>query len=376
MDWTFASVVAAVIAVPAVFTFIIFIHEFGHFAIARRCGVFVKIFSIGFGRELFGWYDSKGTRWKVSALPLGGYVQFLGDANAASAPDADELERLSESDKQRTLQAQKLWKRIAIVLAGPLTNVLFALVIFTMFHMFLGVYEGTPVAREIRPGFPAEKAGFLVGDEFLRVNGDEITSASDIKRALNLSPNEPVTFVVRRDGREKEIPVTPVSIIDQTVIGKQRDLQMGIVVGYVQDSLRIKYYGPVEAFEMAALQCWGIVEGSARAIYLVIANELPPDTVSGGIRMAEAVARAGGTMNLLFLIHITALFSLSVGVINLLPIPVLDGGHLLFFLIEGVIGHPVNDKIQEIAFRIGFAIIILLTASVLSMDAWFKVIHG
>lgn len=383
MEWNFISITAAVLAVPLVFSFIIFIHEMGHFLVGRWCGVHAEVFSIGFGKELFGWDDKQGTHWRVALFPIGGYVRFMGDMDAASTPDFSNQAQLSEEDRNRTLMGQNVWKRIAIILAGPVVNIIFAWLVFTAFIYTSGtisgtleVYSNSPEHPAIEKGSPAEKAGFEIHDQFVSVNGKAITKASDVKKALLFSPNDPVTFTMKRNGREVDLTVIPEPIVVQTDIGMQRDVRMGVVLSYIKESLVQEKFSLFDSSLLSVSQCWQVIEGSGRAIYLIFKGKLSLDTMSGGIRMAEAIGRVGGHLDFLWLLYITALFSLNIGILNLLPIPVLDGGHILFALIEALKGSPVNEKIQEFAFKIGLTIIILLTFLVLTMDTNFKMIYG
>ena len=373
--WDVFLLLCAVAAVLFVFTVIVFVHELGHFLVARRCGVYVETFSIGFGPEIFGWNDKYGTRWRFSLLPVGGYVKFLGDDDIASKPDFEEKKQLSEELKKQTLEGKNVWRRMAIVLAGPVANFLFSFVIFACFFFFFGTLSGTLSVTEVIPDGPAEKAGFKVGDLLLKVNDSPIESSGDILRAVQLSPDQPLQFVVERENKKQILSVSPVSYVDKTELGMQRVVRIGIRMKMDEDSVRYQSYGFLDAVEASVVQCWTILETNVRVISLVIKRKLKPDTISSSIRGAEAIGRIGMKLDIFQLISITAMISLWLGAMNLLPIPVLDGGHLMFYIIEAVRGRPLSKRIQELAFGIGASVIISLIILVHVMDTVFIVIH-
>lgn len=375
--WNLVSIIAASLSVLFVFTVIVFVHEFGHFIVARRCGVHVVVFSFGMGPELIGWNDKRGTRWRISAFPLGGYVRFLGDADAASSPDFETITNLSTEEQKKTLLGVNVWRRIAIIFAGPLASVLYGFFVFTFFfYFYVTTITGTPRIVDFDSKNPvAVNAGFQIGDELLQVDGKPILSAMDILQAVQFSPGKELQFLIRRSGKEEIIKVSPASFISDTAFGKQRVTQIGIKFEYVEETIVKKQYGFLESINAGAAQCWSVVSSNLRAVHLMIKGDIPVDNVSGPIRGAEAIGRIGVALDFKLLVYFSAILSVWIGVVNLFPIPMLDGGHIFMFLIEAVRGKPLNEKFQEFVLYLGFSIIILLTFLVLGMDIMFKVIH-
>lgn len=343
-----------------VLTIVVFVHELGHFLVARWCGVKVAAFSIGFGREIFGFVDKHGTRWRFAWIPLGGYVKFMDDANAASVPSGDDPNEMTAEERAGSFHNKPLWRRAAVVAAGPLANFLFAIVIFAC--MFAVVGQRTTVARvdEVVKGMPADIAGFKKGDVILSIAGREVKSFHDVLRLVSSSPDRRLDVVVQRDQRELVLSVTPKPVeMDDRIGGKVTRGLIGIKRSPGPDGYTHHKAGPLEAIVLGVKETEFIITSTLSYIGDVVTARQPPDQLGGIIRIADVsgkVARVGPEA----FIHLIAVLSISVGLINLFPIPLLDGGHLLFYAIEAVRGRPLSDASQEFGFKIGFALVLAL----------------
>ncbi|MFY0610473.1 MAG: RIP metalloprotease RseP [Hyphomicrobiaceae bacterium] len=343
-----------------VLTIVVFIHEMGHFLVARWCGVKVSAFSIGFGKEIFGFVDKHGTRWRFAWIPLGGYVKFMDDASAASTPSGEPLEAMTPEERAGSFHHKPLWRRAAVVAAGPVANFLFAIVIFAC--MFSIVGQRTTVARvdEVVKGMPADLAGFKKGDVIVAIAGRQVKSFHDVLRLVSSSPDRELAVRVMRDEKEVLLTVTPKPVSMNDRIGGQvtRGL-IGIKRSPGPDGYTHHRAGPLEAVVLGVKETEFIISSTLSYIADVVIMRQPPDQLGGIIRIADVsgkVARVGPEA----FIHLIAVLSISVGLINLFPIPLLDGGHLLFYAIEAVRGRPLSDSSQEFGFKIGFALVLSL----------------
>ncbi len=445
-----------VMALLLVLTPIVFIHELGHFLVARWCGVKVKDFSIGFGKEIFGFYDRHGTRWRFAWIPVGGYVKFMDDDNASSFPSRENLERLSVAEREGAFQTKPLAARAAIVAAGPMANFLLAIAIFTL--MFTLVGERLVPARvgAVEPGGPAASAGFKVDDLIISIDGQKVRSFADLDRILTLNADRSLAFEVERGGRAVELKATPVW--SESAEFKRRRVTLGIeppavpprvaevmARGAAADAgfragdviLRIdgkpirsftemqkivtvsaekeltfeverggtlvnlkatpvgrdatdratgakvklgtigiksmpqegefRRYGPVEALGQAVSKTYSIIVDSLNGLYQIATRRMPADQLHGPLGIAEMSGQVA-TWGPIALITFVAIISVAVGFFNLLPVPVLDGGHLLFYAIEAVRRKPLSERTQEISFRIGLALVLLLFVFVTVID--------
>lgn len=343
-----------------VLTVVVFFHELGHYLVARWNGVVVETFSVGFGPEIWGWTDKANTRWKISAIPLGGYVKFLGDADAASTPDFQQAEAMSEAEKSGSFIHKSVGQRAAVVAAGPVANFILAIVIFALTFMLLGRAVSDPVVASVQPDSAAEQAGFLPGDVIRQINGAEIDSFTDVPRIVAPNPGRELIFVVERDGSEVEIPVTPrlQERIDR--FGNRHEIGM---VGIVNDSqaanFRYERSGPVEAVGEAVGETWFIIARTFGYLYDIVTGRQSADQLGGPIRIAK-VSGDVASIGIAALINLTAVLSVSIGLLNLFPIPMLDGGHLMFYAVEALRGRPLSENAQEIGFRIGLALVLFL----------------
>ena len=445
------------IAFLLVLTPIVFIHELGHFLVARWCGVKVKDFSIGFGREIFGFYDRYGTRWRFAWIPVGGYVKFMDDDNSASFPSRESLERMSPAEREGAFQTKPLAARAAIVAAGPIANFLFAIAIFTLMFVFIGERVVPPRIGAVEAGGPAASAGFRPDDLIVGIDGAPVRSFADVERIITLNANRELAFEVERAGATVQLTATPVWSETTDPSGKKfKRVTMGIeapampprVGGLVQGTpaagagfragdvivridatpvksfadmqkivsanagreltfevdregtlLRLKAtpaerevtdqrgakikqgmigikaaqegefrrYGPVAAFGQAVSRTYSIIADSLTGLYQIATRRMPADQLRGPLGIAEMSAQVA-TWGLVPLISFVALISVAIGFFNLLPVPVLDGGHLLFYAIEAVRREPLSERTQEISFRIGLALVLLLFVFVTVID--------
>ena len=355
-----------------VLTIVVFFHELGHFLVARLCGVAVRVFSIGFGPEIFGFHDRHGTRWRVSWIPLGGYVRFIDDDNVASAPSGSKTyESLSPQDRKRSFQGQSLAARAAIVAAGPIANFILAIVIFTAIFTFFG--ERTTAAKVdiVNPGSAAEQAGFKPGDTVLSIDGQAIENFSEMQRIVGMSPNQRLHFVVKRDGKKIEIIATPeLKEITDNFGNTVRIGLLGIQRSASPEDWTLERHDPLTAFVMAIKECYFVISRSLGYFYDVVTGREAADQLGGPIRIAEVSGQVA-TAGFFALLNLAAIISVSIGLINLFPIPMLDGGHLLFYGIEGIRGKPLSESTQEIGFRIGLAFVLML----MIFATWNDLIH-
>lgn len=427
-----------------VLTVVVFFHELGHFWVARRCGVKIDAFSVGFGPELFGFNDKHGTRWRLAAIPLGGYVRFHGDDSAASTPDLQKLEKMSAAEKKISFFHQPVRNRAAIVAAGPIANFILAVVIFGGVLYGFGRNLTTPVLEVVRANSPAQSAGLLPGDRVVSINGTRIEGYEDVIRIASLSTGEKLAFVVERNGKDVAVTVTPtlreikdnigavhrigdigvsrwparvksvransaameagiqpgdlilsvegkpVEAFDdlpriiapalgkKLAIGVQRGNQrltlyatpkphpsnaklgvLGIENPSKPEDVIRKHYGFVESVGMGFSETWFVIERTMAYIGGIIVGKESIDQLGGPIRIGQ-VAGEVASQSFHDLLRLTAVLSVSIGLLNLFPVPLLDGGHLLFYLIEAIRGRPLSERAQEYGFRIGLAFVMLL----------------
>ena len=354
-----------------VLTVVVFIHELGHFLVGRWCGVGVNAFSIGFGPELVGFTDRHGTRWKLSAIPLGGYVKFAGDVNGASVPDAASLSQMSPAERAVSFHHKTVLQRALVVAAGPIANFLLAIAIFAGITYVNGRQILAPRVDVVQAGSAAERAGFKPGDLVLSINGRSISSFTDMQRIVSASADDELSIAIDRDGREMTLTAVPDLKETETPFGKQRIGLLGLQASRGPDDLKLVKYGLLESIRLGAMETWYVVERTFTYIGRLVVGRESADQLSGPIRIAQVsgqVATLGGTAGLVSLV---AVLSVSIGLINLFPIPLLDGGHLLFYGIEALRGRPLSDRAQEIGFRIGLAIVVML----MLFATWNDIVH-
>jgi regulator of sigma E protease len=357
MIWNFFSVL-----IPFLFvlTIVVFVHELGHFLVARWYGVKVQAFSIGLGREIWGFYDRYGTRWRLAWIPLGGYVKFIDDENGASVPSQDALARLSPQEREGAFQSKPLGQRAAVVAAGPIANFLLSIALFAVIFTTVGISVTAPRVDELVPDGIAEKAGFKAGDLIVSIDGAPIESFNEMQRVVGANADHELAFEVQRGGALLTIKATPGrrEITDRFgntmrvgVIGVKRTTQ--------PQDWEYKRYGPLEAIWLGVKETHFIVAKTLGYVRDVALGREAADQLGGPIRIAEVsgqVASAG----FIPLLNLTAILSVSIGLINLFPIPLLDGGHLLFYALEAVRRRPLSARAQDIGFRIGLTLVLML----------------
>jgi regulator of sigma E protease len=343
-----------------VLTIVVFFHELGHFMMARWCGIKVLVFSIGFGPEITGFYDRYGTRWKISAVPLGGYVKFFGDDNAASVPDQAAAAAMSEAEKKDSFIFQPISSRAAVVAAGPIANFILAIAIFAGIFMTVGKQTTSARVDTVQAGSAAEVAGFKPGDLVLSINGEKIESFSDMQRVVSISAGEPLAIEVDRGGVPVALKAVPqLKEIKDNFGNIHRLGVLGISRSMAPGDIKTEKAGPVRAVVMGAQETWFVVDRTLAYITGVFAGREAADQLGGPIRIAQVSGQVA-TAGFAALIHLTAVLSVSIGLLNLFPIPLLDGGHLLFYAIEAIRGRPLSERAQELGFRIGLAIVVML----------------
>jgi len=343
-----------------VLSIVVFIHELGHFLVARWCGVTVKTFSIGFGKEIFGFTDSKGTRWRFAWIPLGGYVKFLDDANAASQPSTESLAKMTPAERAGAFQTKPLWRRAAIVAAGPIANFLLAVVIYTALNATIGIRTITPSIGEVIADMPAAAAGVQPGDVIKSIDGWTIEGFEDVQRIVSINGDRKLMFGIDRDGKMLQIEITPqVQDENDTFGGTFRRGLIGVKPSMAPNAIETKRVGLLEALRLGARQTYTNISQTVQGIGDMITGRQSPDQMGGPILIAQVTGRVA-ELGAVAMLSWIAFVSANIGFLNLLPIPVLDGGHLLFYAIEAVRRRPLSQRMQEIGFQIGIALVLML----------------
>lgn len=343
-----------------VLTIVVFFHELGHFLVARWCGVRVLTFSVGFGPEIVGFNDRHGTRWKISAIPLGGYVKFFGDENAASAPDQEAVAAMSPNERKESFHHQSVAKRAAIVAAGPIANFLLAIAIFAGIFMLHGRQSTTARVDSVQPDSAAAAAGFLAGDVITTINGRPIATFSDMQRVVSVSAGQPLEIGVDRNGMRLILQATPALREVKDNFGNVHRLGvLGISRALDPGGVKLEKSGPLKALVEGAEETWFVVERTMSYLGGVIVGREAADQLGGPLRIAQVSGQVA-TLGFVALMNLAAVLSVSIGLLNLFPIPLLDGGHLLFYLIEAVRRRPLSERSQEIGFRIGLVLVAAL----------------
>jgi regulator of sigma E protease len=354
------GVVGYIVPFLFVLSLVVFFHEFGHFLIARLCGVRVLVFSIGFGPEIVGFNDRHNTRWKISAIPLGGYVKFFGDENAASAPDGARLAAMNEGDRTHSFFFQPVWKRAAIVVAGPMANFVLAIMSFAVIFMLYGKQTMSARVDAVQPDSAAAAAGFQPGDLVTAINGQAIDNFTDMQRVVSESAGDALKISVDRKGAQLVIQATPVLKEVKDAFGNVHRIGiLGISRSMAADDLKFQPVSPPQAVWMGAQETWFVIDRTLSYIGGVVVGREAADQLGGPIRIAQISGQVA-SIGFVALIHLAAVLSVSIGLLNLFPIPLLDGGHLLFYSIEAMRGRPLSERAQEVGFRIGLAIVVML----------------
>lgn len=348
-----ATILNSTVAFIVILSVIVFIHEFGHYYIAKISGVKIEVFSIGFGKELFGWNDKSGTRWKVSLLPLGGYVKMFGDIDPASSPDSKKIKAFTEEEKKLAFHTKSLPIKSAIVAAGPMANFLLAIVIMVFFFSYYGKPMTTAEVSQVVEGGAAEEAGLLPGDVIIEIDGDEIDSFADIQRIVAINMGTPIEIIIERDNSQLTTIATPKMQERKDMFGNDIKAAM---LGIVSTEFAYEKLPILTSFKAAVAETYNISASTLKALKQMVTGERSPKEISGPLGIAKYSGQSAekGIETVLWFMVV---LSINLGLINLFPVPLLDGGHLMFYAVEAVQGKPVADRVQEWAFKIGIALV-------------------
>ncbi|MHC1548986.1 RIP metalloprotease RseP [Phyllobacterium sp. K27] len=354
---TQSVLVGTIIPFLIVLTVVVFVHEMGHYLVGRWCGIGVKAFSIGFGPELIGFNDSRGTRWKLSAIPLGGYVKFAGDEDVTSSTAADTA-TMTDAERAVAFHTQPVWKRAATVFAGPAFNILLTVAIFSVFFALYGKMVSDPMVAEVRPGGPAAIAGFQPGDRFVSVDGEKVVTFADVQRHVSARGGDSLSFIVERAGKEVQLTATPELSEQEDALGnKVKVAVIGVVTNLQAGNFRRIEYGPIESVGQAVRESGFIIARTGQFFSRFFAGREDKCQLGGPVKIATMAGQAA-SQGIDWLIQLTAMLSIGIGLLNLFPLPPLDGGHLVFYAAEAVIGRPVKPAVQELFFRTGFFLVL------------------
>ena len=336
---------------------VVFIHEYGHYYYAKKYKVTVTDFSIGFGKELFGWNDKDGTRWKVCLIPLGGYVKFFGDSNSASKPT--HLKNFQSKDHDKLLTTKPLYQRAIIVAAGPIANFILAIFIFALIFMINGKDYSLPMIQEVQKESPAANAGLQSGDKISFINDKQIESINEVSTLIAASSGD-IKITITRNSQLLDFVIQPVLKDAKDALGNNMQRKMiGIKIVPYQNKVDRKRLGPARAIYYALMETYNTISLTLGYLGNVIVGSASPDQLGGPIKIAQITGQVADYGFVPFL-SIMAYISISLGLINLFPIPLLDGGHLFFYLIEFIRGKPLNEQIQEYFYRFGFFVLFTL----------------
>jgi regulator of sigma E protease len=340
-----------------VITVVVFFHELGHFLVARACGVKVDIFSIGFGKEIFGFNDRLGTRWRLSWIPVGGYVKFAGDANAASLPDAKAAEAMPASEREHVMFFKPLWQRAAIAAAGPFANFIIAIILLTGLLVYSGKYTLPPVVGSVIAGSAAEAAGIKPGDRIVSVNGTQVDDYFQLPQIISVRGGEDLTIGLERQGAALTLHAVPRLVRLRNGFGQ---METTYVIG-VGPSRQVKPvfrpYSLPSAFAAACVETKDIIQGTLLGVVKLAQGHASKDQVRGTVGMMDITQKVA-QQGFLSLLNLVAVLSVSIGLVNLFPIPVLDGGHLLYYACEAVLGRPLGARAQDVGFRLGLVLVL------------------
>ena len=342
-------------------TVVVFIHEYGHYYFAKKYGVGVTDFSIGFGREIFGWKDKSGTRWKICWIPLGGYVKFFGDRNVFSQTEQQQIiNRYNEEDRKKLFILKPLYQRSIIVAAGPLANFALAIVIFTMINMLVGKDMTPAVIDEVQLDSPAYIAGLQKNDKIISIDDKKVQSILEVSTFINISTSEKIEFTVLRNNQEVSLLVKPNLVEGKDSLGNTVKKRMiGIRLSPLNNEFEKQPLGPSKAIYYSVKEVWFVTVTSLNYLGKMLTGAADSSQLGGPIRIAKITGQVAEHGIIPFL-NIMAYISISLGLINLFPIPMLDGGHLMFYFFEKVLGKPLSQKTQEGFFRIGLFLLISL----------------
>lgn len=350
------EILHSLLAFIVIISVIVFVHEFGHYWVARRCGVRVETFSIGFGKELFGWNDKHGTRWKVALFPLGGYVKMYGDMSAASTPDNAALKKMSAKDKKEAFHFKTLPQKAAVVAAGPISNFLFAFIVLSVFFLAYGKPETAPEVGDVVKNSAAEAARLQKGDRILTLNNVKIERFEDLRAIASQHPGEPLEITYQRGNKFTNTTITPKLTETTDLFGNKIKLGQ---IGISSSAIQYKKVPVWEAIPLGAKEVYTISANTLTAVGQMITGRRSADELSGVLRIGKYSGQAA-EKGISVVLWFMAVLSVNLGLINLFPIPVLDGGHLVFYAVEGMKGRPLAERVQEWCYRVGFSLLILL----------------
>ncbi|HEY0331033.1 MAG TPA: RIP metalloprotease RseP [Rhodopseudomonas sp.] len=354
------GVIGYVIPFLFVLTIVVFFHELGHFLVARWAGVKVLTFSLGFGPELIGFNDKHGTRWKISAVPLGGYVKFFGDESEASTPSNTALASMTEAEREGSFHHKKVGPRAAIVAAGPIANFLLSIAIFAALFTISGRPITSARVDAVQADSPAAAAGFQPGDVVVQIDGKAIGSFTEMQRAVGSEAGEQLTFMVKRGDATLELRATPVLKEIKDAFGNAHRVGiLGISRATNPGDVVTERVNPGTALVLGVKETWFVVDRTLAYIGGIFTGREAADQLGGPLRIAQISGQVA-TFGLSPLLHLAAVLSVSIGLLNLFPVPLLDGGHLLFYAVEAARGRPLSDRAQEMGFRIGLGLVLML----------------
>ena len=340
---------------------VVFIHEYGHYYFAKKYGVMVTDFSIGFGKELFGWNDKSGTRWKICWIPLGGYVKFFGDRNVFSQSDQEELiKKYSEEERKKLFILKPLYQRSLIVAAGPIANFILAVVIFLFIYMFVGKDFTPAVINEVQKDSPAEVAGLMKNDVILEIDGTEVKSILDVSKLITMSTSDFIDFKVSRYDQDVLLKVKPNIVETEDNLGNKINKRIiGIMLGPYNNKINHVKLGPAKALYYSLNEVYFVTISSLKYLGSILTGSGDSSQLGGPIRIAKITGQVA-EFGIVPFLSIMAYISISLGLINLFPIPLLDGGHLMFYGFEKILGRPLSQKTQEGFFRIGMFLLLFI----------------
>ncbi len=342
-------------------TVVVFIHEYGHYYFAKKYGVGVTDFSIGFGKEIFGWNDKSGTRWKICWIPLGGYVKFFGDRNVFSQAEQNEmLKKYNKEDQKKLFILKPLYQRSLIVAAGPIANFILAMLIFVFIYMFIGKDMTPAVVNEVIKDSPAHIAGVKKNDRIISINNQKVNSILEVSTFISTSTSESIKFSILRNDQELILNIKPNLVDGNDSLGnKVKKRMIGIKLAPYNNEFNNVKLGPVKAILYSVKEVWFVSSTSLKYLLSIIIGTGDSSQLGGPIRIAKITGQVA-EFGIIPFLSIMAYISISLGLINLFPIPMLDGGHLMFYLFEKLLGRPLKEKTQESFFRIGLFLLFSL----------------
>lgn len=346
-----------IISFIAILTVIVFIHEFGHYFVARKCGVKIDEFAIGFGKELFGFNDKNGTRWKFCLLPFGGYVKMFGDSNPASMADGNKLKKMSAEEKKVSFYFQSVYKRMAIVLAGPLANFILAIFLFSIIFRVQGITTILPIVGEVVQDSAAMEAGLKSGDRIVKIGDEEIDSFAKIQEIVYPSAGAELSVLIKRKGEEMLFAVTPKASVSEDFFGGE--MKVGLIG--VTSAMEYSYekLGLGQSIVKSTSETYRLSGAVLGALRDLIIGKRSIKELGGPVKIAQYSGKSV-SKGFIVVLWFMAMISINLGVLNLLPLPILDGGHFFYYLVEALKGKPLSDKIQQYGFQFGLAIVLSL----------------